>query len=78
MRNNPKYQDGNEKKLIEDFVRKEKCMRFFNEKSEKFINIFKNAIKTDKMKCPYNELKFFAQTLDDSYALKGELKDYIV
>ncbi len=78
MRNNPKYKGGTEKKLIEDFVRKEKCMRFFNDNREKFLNIFKKAVKSDKLKCPYNDIKLFAQTLDESYDLKGELVEYIV
>lgn len=78
MRNNPKYKNNNEKQMIEDYVRKEKCMRFFKEKNENFINIFYKTIKTKKSKCPYSELKFFANEIDNIYDLKGELREYLV
>ena len=78
MRNNPKYQNNAEKQQIEDFVRKEKCMRYFKEKREEFLKLFKKSLRTDKTHCPYSDLKLFAQTLDFMYELKGDLREYLV
>ena len=78
MRNNPKYQNTTEKQQIDDFVRKEKCMRFFKEKREEFLKLFQKSLKSNKTKCPYSDLKIFAQTLDSLYDLKGDLREYLV
>ena len=78
MRNNPTYQNTTEKQQIEDFVRKEKCMRYFKEKREDLLKLFKKSLKTNKTKCPYTDLKVFAQTLDSLYDLKGDLREHLV
>lgn len=78
MRNNPKHQNNTAKQQIDNFVKKEKCMRYFKEKREYFLKIFTSSLKTNKTKCPYSDLKIFAQSLDNLYELKGDLREYLV
>lgn len=78
MRNNPKHQNNTEKQQIVDFVKKERCMRYFKEKREYFLDLFSKSLKTEKTKCPYSDLKIFAQSLDSKYNLKGDLREYLV
>lgn len=78
MRNNPKYQNTSEKQQIDDFVRKEKCMRYFKEKQEEFLKLFMKSLRSDKTKCPYSDLKLFAHSLDSMYDLKGDLREFLV